>query len=237
MTKAGATYYYHLNGHGDVVALTDASGNVVAQYEYDAWGNILSKTGAMATANPYRYAGYYYDGETGLYYLMARYYDANMGRFITRDTFHGFENEPQSLNQYAYTKNNPVMYVDPNGNYAWIVLSFLSGGANATWQMVWDFYKKYKFNRSAWINKFNWKKFGNLFVTGGLIGIYGRGITSYMTKSQIAKAGQFAWDVTYAAKEYILLQAAGGDPITWSGLVNAIWNKAKGYLGFLKKLK
>ncbi|MCZ0756722.1 MULTISPECIES: hypothetical protein [Bacillaceae] len=58
-----------------------------------------------------------------------------------------------------------------------------------------------------------------------------------MTKSQIAKAGQFAWDVTYAAKEYILLQAAGGDPITWSGLVNAIWNKAKGYLGFLKKLK
>ncbi|TLS32953.1 hypothetical protein [Geobacillus thermoleovorans] len=94
-----------------------------------------------------------------------------------------------------------------------------------------------KFNRSAWINKFNWKKLGNLFVTGGLIGIYGRGITSYMTKSQIAKAGQFAWDVTYAAKEYILLQAAGGDPITWSGLVNAIWNKAKGYLGFLKKLK
>lgn len=118
MTKAGATYYYHLNGHGDVVALTDASGNVVAQYEYDAWGNIVSKTGALATANPYRYAGYYYDEETGLYYLMARYYDANMGRFITRDTFHGFENEPQSLNQYVYTKNNPVMYVDPSGHFS-----------------------------------------------------------------------------------------------------------------------
>ncbi|AMX82386.1 hypothetical protein GS3922_01045 [Geobacillus subterraneus] len=118
MTKAGATYYYHLNGHGDVVALTDASGNVVAQYEYDAWGNILSKTGALATANPYRYAGYYYDEETGLYYLMARYYEANMGRFITRDTFHGFENEPQSLNQYAYTKNNPVNSIDPNGHYS-----------------------------------------------------------------------------------------------------------------------
>ncbi|MCG3086084.1 DNRLRE domain-containing protein [Anoxybacillus sp. LAT_31] len=118
MTKAGATYYYHLNGHGDVVALTDASGNVVAQYEYDAWGNILSKTGALATANPYRYAGYYYDEETGLYYLMARYYEANMGRFLTRDTFHGVENEPQSLNQYVYTKNNPVNSIDPNGHYS-----------------------------------------------------------------------------------------------------------------------
>ncbi|MED5051002.1 RHS repeat-associated core domain-containing protein [Anoxybacillus rupiensis] len=136
MTKGGVTYYHHLNGHGDVVALTDASGNVVAQYEYDAWGNIVSKTGALATANPYRYAGYYYDEETRLYYLMARYYDANMGRFITRDTFHGFENEPQSLNQYAYTKNNPVMYIDSSGhlriigvNLAGSIFNFAIGAA------------------------------------------------------------------------------------------------------------
>jgi RHS repeat-associated protein len=125
MTKGGVTYYYHLNGHGDVMALTDASGNVVAEYQYDAWGNILSKTGAMASANPYRYAGYYYDEETGLYYLMARYYDANIGRFITRDTFHGFEDDPHSLNLYAYTKNNPVMYVDPDGHYVQIVYTAL----------------------------------------------------------------------------------------------------------------
>jgi RHS repeat-associated protein len=125
MTKGGVTYYYHINGHGDVTALTDANGNVVAQYQYDAWGNILSKTGAMASANPYRYAGYYYDEETGLYYLMARYYDANIGRFITRDTFHGFEDDPHSLNLYAYTKNNPVMYVDPDGHYVQIVYTAL----------------------------------------------------------------------------------------------------------------
>ncbi|WP_378211760.1 RHS repeat-associated core domain-containing protein [Anoxybacteroides rupiense] len=66
----------------------------------------MPKTGAMATV--YRYAGYYYDEATGLYYLMAQYYDASIGRFITRDTFHGGEDKPQSLNQYAYTKNNPV---------------------------------------------------------------------------------------------------------------------------------
>jgi RHS repeat-associated protein len=71
----------------------------------------------MASSNPYRYAGYRYDEVTGLYYLMARYYDANIGRFITRDTFHGFEDDPLSLNQYAYTNNNPVMHVDPSGHY------------------------------------------------------------------------------------------------------------------------
>jgi RHS repeat-associated protein len=121
MTRNGTTYYYHVNGHGDVTALTDSSGNVVAEYSYDAWGNILSQTGAMASANPYRYAGYYYDTETGLYYLMARYYDANIGRFITRDTFHGFEDEPLSLNQYIYTHNNPVIFTDPNGHavFSW----------------------------------------------------------------------------------------------------------------------
>ncbi|MDQ7095910.1 RHS repeat-associated core domain-containing protein [Desulfosporosinus sp. PR] len=101
MTKNGTTYYYQLNGHGDVVKLTDASGTVVAQYQYDAWGNILSQSGSMASANPYRYTGYRYDEVTGLYYLMARYYDASVGKFIIRDTFHGFENNQLTLNQYS----------------------------------------------------------------------------------------------------------------------------------------
>ncbi|MGE7595636.1 DNRLRE domain-containing protein [Peribacillus frigoritolerans] len=115
MTKGGKTYYYHVNGHGDVTALTDSSGIVVAQYEYDAWGNIISQTGTMATSNPYRYAGYQYDEVTGLYYLISRYYNPDVGRFISRDKFHGFESNPLSLNQFAYTENNPVMYIDPYG--------------------------------------------------------------------------------------------------------------------------
>ncbi|MGE7717885.1 DNRLRE domain-containing protein [Priestia megaterium] len=118
MTKSGTTYYYHLNGHGDVTALTDASGNTVAQYQYDAWGNIISQTGTMATANPYRFAGYRYDEATGLYYLISRYYDSNVGRFITSDTFQGYVDNPLSLNQYIYTENNPVMLIDPDGHTA-----------------------------------------------------------------------------------------------------------------------
>ncbi|CAM4395821.1 RHS repeat protein [Paenibacillus alkaliterrae] len=131
MIKGGTTYYYHLNGHGDVTKLTDANGNVVAEYQYDTWGNITSQTGTMASSNPYRYAGYRYDQETGLYYLMARFYDSNVGRFVTRDTFHGFEDDPLSLNLCAYAKNNPIVFVDPDGHNPIYIKSTLSGAAAA----------------------------------------------------------------------------------------------------------
>ncbi|HVI39295.1 MAG TPA: RHS repeat-associated core domain-containing protein [Anaerovoracaceae bacterium] len=108
MIYIGATYYYHVDGHGNVTALTDASGNTAAQYTYDAWGNILTQSGTVASANPLRYSGYMYDGATGLYYLMARYYDPSVGRFISRDIV-------QDVNLYAYCKNNPVNESDPNG--------------------------------------------------------------------------------------------------------------------------
>ncbi|HBW36731.1 MAG TPA: hypothetical protein DEF89_16075, partial [Desulfosporosinus sp.] len=114
MTRNGSTYYYHYNGHGDVIALTDTSGNTVATYQYDAFGNVLNSTGTVD--NPYRYAGYRYDEATGLYYLNARYYDPETGRFTTADTFHGYAGDPQSLNLYAYCYNNPLAYVDPDGH-------------------------------------------------------------------------------------------------------------------------
>jgi RHS repeat-associated protein len=117
LTYGGVTYYYHLDGHGSVTALTDGSGNIAAQYTYDAWGNILSQTGSMASINPFRYSGYRYDEATGLYYLMARYYDASVGRFISRDSFNGISNDPLRLNQYAYCTNNPVNYSDPSGHW------------------------------------------------------------------------------------------------------------------------
>jgi RHS repeat-associated protein len=115
MVRDGQTYYYHYNGHGDVIALTDADGTVVATYQYDAFGNHIGTTGNVE--NPYRYAGYRWDAETGLYYLNARYYAPEIGRFITRDAFHGFEDDPASLNWYNYAHSNPVMFVDPSGHF------------------------------------------------------------------------------------------------------------------------
>ena len=119
MVRGGQTYYYHYNGHGDVIALTDSTGMVVAEYDYDAWGNPVA-TGLEGTVvNPYRYAGYCWDSETGLYYLNARYYLPAVGRFITRDSFDGITDDPASFNKYAYCKSNPVNFVDPTGHLYW----------------------------------------------------------------------------------------------------------------------
>ena len=78
------THYYVLNLQGDVVKLIDQDGAETAAYTYDAWGNILSSSGSKAEINPLRYRGYYYDTETGFYYVSSRYYDPEIGRWIHR---------------------------------------------------------------------------------------------------------------------------------------------------------
>ena len=120
----GTYYYYATNAFGDVVAIADGAGNEVVTYTYDAWGNILSTGGTMASTlgahNPFRYRGYVYDQETGLYYLQSRYYNPTIGRFISADSisYLGADGTPQSYNLFAYCKNNPVMYIDPAGTLA-----------------------------------------------------------------------------------------------------------------------
>ena len=109
------TYYYVLNLQGDVVKLVTASGDVVANYEYDAWGNILSQSGEMASINPLRYRGYYYDTETGFYYLQSRYYDPANRRFINADSYASTGQGFVGTNMFAYCNNNPVIYADPTG--------------------------------------------------------------------------------------------------------------------------
>ncbi|MDE8565795.1 type IV secretion protein Rhs, partial [Anoxybacillus rupiensis] len=123
MKKGGATYFYHYNAHGDVIALTDAQGNVVARYEYDTWGQLLSKSGEMAAENPYRYAGYQYDEETGLYYLIARYYHPTHSVFLSMDPDPGDSDDILTQNGYTYANNNPVMLVDPDGHFVWMVVN------------------------------------------------------------------------------------------------------------------
>ncbi|WP_297990528.1 DNRLRE domain-containing protein [uncultured Anoxybacillus sp.] len=136
MKKGNATYFYHYNAHGDVIALTDAQGNIVARYQYDAWGNILSQSGALADENPYRYAGYQYDQETGLYYLIARYYHPVHGVFLSLDPDPGDADDILTQNGYAYANNNPVMLVDPDGHFVWMAIN--AGFA------AYDAYKAYK---------------------------------------------------------------------------------------------
>jgi RHS repeat-associated protein len=116
LKKNGQTYIIHNNQRGDVVSITDVNGNIVNQYHYDPWGNIISSSGTLS--QPFRYAGYYFDEETGLYYLKSRYYSPTLGRFLTKDGI-GYirTSDPRTLNLYAYVGNDPVNKTDPNGNY------------------------------------------------------------------------------------------------------------------------
>ena len=111
---SGTYYYYLYNGHGDVIQVIDENGNAVNSYSYDEWGNILSSQEQIS--NPMKYAGEYYDEETGLYYLRARYYDPSIGRFISKDSVEGEINNPLTINLYTYCANNPINSWDPSGN-------------------------------------------------------------------------------------------------------------------------
>ena len=112
------TYYYVLNLQGDVVELIHYIPGFeyesVATYEYDAWGNV-SSSGRLAEINPLRYRGYYYDNETGFYYLQSRYYDPVNRRFINADGLISSNWSFSGLNMFAYCENDPVGRSDPSG--------------------------------------------------------------------------------------------------------------------------
>jgi RHS repeat-associated protein len=114
VTSAGSSWFMY-NGHGDVTALTNGANTVQATYYYDAFGVHREQTGAAD--NPYRYSGYTFDEESGLYYLKARFYDPELARFMQEDTYRGNSADPLSLNLYTYVSNNPLVYWDPTGHY------------------------------------------------------------------------------------------------------------------------
>ena len=135
-TYNGTRYYYVKNAQGDVIGFVNGSGAVVAEYAYDAWGNILSISGSGArtvgAANPIRYRGYVYDAETGLYYVSSRYYDPEVGRFINAD---GLVSTGQGIlgnNMFAYCLNNPVNYEDSDGEMA-AAAGALAWGGGSRW--------------------------------------------------------------------------------------------------------
>lgn len=111
--RNGKTSLYLYDGHGSVRGLIDENGKVTDTYNYDAFGNLLDKTGT--TVNNYLYCGEQFDSATGLYYLRARYMNPATGTFITQDTYSGTIFDPVSLHKYLYANANPVMNVDPSG--------------------------------------------------------------------------------------------------------------------------
>jgi RHS repeat-associated protein len=107
------TAYFLFDGLGSVVDLSKPDGSLAARYRYDAWGN--RRTGTGQSSNPFLFTGYQLDEATGLYYAKARFYDPELGRFLTRDPVPGGIFEPQSLHPYLYAYGNPTVYLDPDG--------------------------------------------------------------------------------------------------------------------------
>jgi RHS repeat-associated protein len=132
----GVNYYYLRNLQGDVTGIYDSSGNVVANYLYNTWGAVISVTDADGNAitdpthignmNPIRYRGYYYDTETGYYYLESRYYNPEWGRFLNADALFIAGSSLTGANMFAYCLNNPVMHADPCGEnpFTIIIIAF-----------------------------------------------------------------------------------------------------------------
>ena len=141
VTYNGAEYFYLKNAQGDVTGLVNNSGAQVVAYTYDAWGNPLATTGTMADTlgklNPFRYRGYFYDTETGLYYLQSRCYNPETGWFINADScISGIGGDIEGYNLFAYCENNPVNMSDSSGNWPKILTTIAAAIKNTVAKIV-----------------------------------------------------------------------------------------------------
>ena len=165
----------------------------------------------FTNTNPFRYRGYYYDNETGLYYLNARYYDPSMGRFISPDVLTILDEtkgQINGLNLYMYCNNNPIMYVDPSGCLAFFIITAIIGAASgallsAGTQII-----------SNGIENFSWAEVGKGALTGLITG---------------AIAGGIFGGITHVYSSEVLANAASG--------LDAAKYELKNSLGTLRSVK
>jgi len=215
-------YFYHQNYRGDVVAITDMNGSTAATYDYDSWGNITSENvfDSNISDQPIRYAGYYWDTETSLYYLIKRYYHPNHGVFLSLDPELNTDDSLALSNGYAYADNSPVLKIDPDGRIAWWIGAALLGGAmNAShhgFKYIRD-YRRYGFrgaNRRV--------RVGGIvrdFAVGAALGVGGGYL--YNALRGVHYGVRIGTMASYGAKSYAIKTAASGRRPTVRGFVGA----------------
>jgi RHS repeat-associated protein len=116
VTGVSETYFYHTDNLGSTVLVSSIAAEIVWSSEYTPFGKITMEEGIFEKA--VKFTGKDLDEDTGLYYYNARWYDVEIGRFTSVDTYKGELENPQTLNLYIYTTNNPLIYVDPDGRDA-----------------------------------------------------------------------------------------------------------------------
>lgn len=168
------TYYYIKNMNQDIIKIVDENLNEVAKYEYDAYGNIVNINGVnqnqIAKLNPYRYRSYYYDVETNFYYLNARYYNPEIGRFITADDIEYLDTENMNgLNLYCYCLNNSIIYADYSGHFGGIFYGVLFRTA---YEILKDVLKEIHYSRIEKEKEYQFPENYNLILEEDLLDNY-----------------------------------------------------------------
>ena len=172
--ESSKNYYfsYIKNPYGDIVGLVNSDGIIVATYCYNEYGNILKENildnnySEIIHNNPFRYRGYVYDEETGLYYLITRYYDPKVMMFLTPDDENNYG--VNNVNPYCYCLYDPINRVDPDGNFSILTIlvpvitgAIISGGVKFLFEIIdndWNF------------EEVNWKEVGIATLIGGISG-------------------------------------------------------------------
>ena len=254
------TYYYQKDPLGNISKILDKTGVVVVQYKYDAWGKCQTiivdpNASTIAELNPFRYRGYYFDAETGFYFLKTRYYDPEIGRFMTIDDLSYLD--PKSingLNLYAYCGNNPVVHVDYEGN-AWyefwkwdwasigkiavgvtiiaglVVGSIFTGGMLSVvlaGAAIGAIAGGIGAGISTAVSGGSIHDFANSFLVGTITGA----ISGAVAASNLGVGWQVAINSILGVANYVANQKLSGNDITLGGIVfNAIVGGVCGYIG------
>ena len=225
----GVEYIYERNIQGDVLRIYQKDNlTLVAEYHYDAYGNheVINYTDdTIGDINPFRYRGYYFDSETGWYYLNARYYSSAMGRFISPDELSILDktkSQINGLNLYMYCGDNPVMNVDPSGHFIFSLLAVVIGTAiGATVSAATNIVSQGIQN--GWEN-INWEEVALSAVIGGIGGALGA--------TGIGLGGQVLINAGLSAVQSMGTDIINGDPINWNNVFDsAMLGAISGLLG------
>ena len=218
MRVSGKDYFYVRNLQNDVIALIDDTGETVVEYKYNSWGKILSITGSKAGTigkiNPFRYRGYYYDEETGMYYLKNRYYDPEIRRFISADSYKVVMSSLKTLdnrNLFSYCGQNPINRNDEYGAIWNLIASFAVGaGVSIGCQIVLE--------RKS-LDEINWVE---AVVSGMSASMNLLGIGNALTSTVIDFAGNLASNMYDTPDFSIAVINAATDTVFGIGLNGAM---------------
>ena len=201
----GTSYYYDKNIQGDITGIYDTMGAKLVSYRYDAWGNVISVDGdkELASKNPFRYRGYYYDEEVGLYYLNSRYYDAETGRFVNADDVNlipTMQSGIKGTNLFEYCDNNPVNKDDITGQWPSKkeVLKMLGKAWKFIWKSFWkivDWIGRLQVLYSVFLPKSIKQKYTKKFIADQFVKLMTRSKARWFAFKNAVRTSRINWKI------------------------------------------